>query len=158
MTLSETLTIIALVIVPIGSVIITIWYQNRKEQRDQKRRTFFTLVALRDSMPIPYDFVTALNTIDIVFHDDSKVLAAWKKYYQNLNSDNSPANLKARLDLKLDLLYEMAQALGYTKWRQTEMGSYYQPVAYLKKSNRFYDKLEAQQNFEESLQDPEKKP
>jgi hypothetical protein len=167
----DTLMLIAVLTSPVIAVIITLWHQGRKEKRTQKIRTFFTLVALRDSMPIPYDFVTALNTIDVVFHNDLKVLAAWKKYYENLNSDNSPASLKARTDLKLDLLYEMSQVLGYKNWKQTEMNSYYIPVqhydqnvlnaeiqkellTYLKKSNKFYERLEAKENYEERQENP----
>jgi hypothetical protein len=45
------MNIIAVIIGPVIAVIITLWYQRRKERRDIKQRAFLVLMAHRRSIP-----------------------------------------------------------------------------------------------------------
>ena len=67
------------------------------------------------------EHVTALNVIQIEFHDDDKVIAAYKKYIENL-SENYPVNgtqeernhfVETRDDAFIELIFEMGRHLGF---------------------------------------------
>ena len=88
-------------------------------------RLFLTLMADRKSTPITKDWVDALNTIDVVFQDCKKVRQAWREYLDSLN-EKSP-HFESSNSFRLDLLSEMAIALGYKNLKQTEIDRFYSP-------------------------------
>lgn len=115
----------AVAIIPIAVWLMGIFWQNRKAKDDAKRSLFFTLMANRKVSPPNKEWVDALNTIDIVFQDNKKVRKAWREYYDSLDERsqyNSDSN-----SFKLDLLSEMANALGYKDLKQTEIDRFYSP-------------------------------
>ena len=125
MTLTDSLTIIAILVSPIIAVIVTLWYSNRLENRKAKMELFMTLLANRKTYPVPIDFVNSLNTIDVVFHNNEKVITAWKNLYSEYHTE--PFQI-TRADRKLlDLLDAMAKNLGYMDIRQTDFDSFYAP-------------------------------
>ena len=67
----------------------------------------------------------ALNTIDVVFQDNKKVRQAWREYLDSLN-EKSP-HFDSSNSFRLDLLSEMAIALGYKNLKQTEIDRFYSP-------------------------------
>lgn len=160
-----------MLISPVVAVIITLWHQNRKEKRQQKLNTFFKLIAYQDHTPIHADFLAALNTLQILFHDCPKVIQVWKAYYQALRNQEYSENPAAKetLDhLKFDLLHEIADELGYNKIRDTDFAKFYLPsdypeqflldkrvriefLAFLENTNRFYARSE-QKNVGENQQ------
>lgn len=175
MTTAEISIVIALVLNPVVAIIISLWYQRRKEKRQQKFNSFFALVSHRDTTFLSPTFVSQLNTIDIVFHDCPKILAAWKKYYERLNSLNHPQDVTSLHHLKLDLLHDIATHLGYKEWRQTDIDKYYLPnaiadqqnlnmevqkelLSYLKNGNAVYEALlmqyqQSEENNSKTIED-----
>ncbi len=67
-----TMTIIAILLSPVTAVLISIWVQDRREKRQQKRFIFSSLMSTRHQI-VSDEFVRALNMIDVVFHDEKKV-------------------------------------------------------------------------------------
>jgi len=128
MQTSNIILALAALLGPVIAVIITLWHQSRKEKRDQKFRLFITLMAHRRSNPPPADWVGGLNLIDAVFADTPKVVGAWHSLYDCLNAQ--PLNLKQYEHLTLDLLSEIAKALGYRNLKQTDIDKFYSPVAH----------------------------
>ena len=110
----QALNIVAVVLSPVVAVLVTLWYQHRKERRDSKRWILSTLLATRHS-PILDETVRALNLIDLVFHDSSKVRSLWHEYFQMLNNEglNNPNGWSQRQKKNLEMITEMARALGY---------------------------------------------
>jgi hypothetical protein len=47
----EAVNILAVIIGPIAAVIITLWYQSRKEKKDAKHNAFLRLMAYRTARP-----------------------------------------------------------------------------------------------------------
>jgi hypothetical protein len=125
---TQTMNIIAVVLGPIIAVVITLWYQNRKEKRDAKLRLFLTLMAHRKSNPPNYDLVNGLNLIDVVFASHPTVLQLWHQYYDLLGT--KPPNYEAWEHKYTDMLSEIAQVLGYKKLKQTDIEKFYTPVAH----------------------------
>ena len=117
--------ILAVAIIPVIVWGLGIAHQNRKSKRDAQLRVFLTLMADRGTNPIIKEWVDALNVIDIVFQDHNKVRNAWKEYLGSLN-EKSP-HFDNSNSFKLDLLSEMAVALGYKNLKQTEIDRFYSP-------------------------------
>lgn len=117
--------IIAVAIIPIIVWFMGVKHQDRKAKKEAQLKVFFTLMADRGSNPITKDWVDALNLIDIVFQDNQSVRDAWKEYLGSLN-EKSP-HFDSQQSFKLDLLSEMAVALGYENLKQTEIDRFYSP-------------------------------
>lgn len=117
--------IIAVAVIPIIVWVLGIKYQDRKAKKDTQLRVFLTLMADRKSNPITKEWVDALNIIDVVFQDNKKVRHAWREYLDSLN-EKSP-QFESSNSFRLDLLSEMAMALGYKNLKQTEIDRFYSP-------------------------------
>lgn len=112
MELTDILTIIALIIIPVFAVIVAQWLQNRSEKRRDKMQIFRTLMTSRIGWSMEKSY--ALNTIDIVFADDKNVRAAWKDYYDKLDVDNPDEHQQKKIQQAENKLLEtMAISLGY---------------------------------------------
>lgn len=118
--------IVSVSLMPLIVWIIGVNYQNRKSKKQAQLNLFLTLMANRKTNPITREWVDALNSIDVVFQDNKKVRAAWREYLDSLDQKSSHfQNANAYM---LDLLSEMAEALGYKQLRQTEIDRFYVPV------------------------------
>lgn len=130
MELRDVLTIVAILVGPIASVAVTMWWQRRKEKRDAKERLFVTLMAHRHASPPAEDWVDSLNVIDVVFARQTKVLDLWHRYYDALNTSPSNTNYQSQQHTYLLMLAEMARLLGYTRLEITDIDKFYSPRAY----------------------------
>ena len=134
--------IVAVAVIPLIVWWMGILWQKSKTKNDAKQALFLTLMANRKATPNK-EWVDALNTIDIVFQDNKKVRRAWREYYDSL--DPSSQYNKDTNAFKLDLLSEMANALGYKDLKQTEIDRFYSP--------NYFSQLQQTQNLlaQESL-------
>jgi hypothetical protein len=126
----DIVNIIAIVVGPIIAVVITLWWQERKEHRDAKRRLFLTLMAQRRSVPPTTDWVNALNVIDVVFADQRQVVKLWHEFYVLLVNPPTNQNFQAREHTYLLMLSSMARSLGYKRLEQTDIDKFYTPQAH----------------------------
>ena len=109
MTIINTLAVVA---IPIVSVVVAHHLQNRAEKRKDKLNVFKTLMMSRTGWTV--ESVRALNIIDIVFADDENVRARWKEYYDKLCvEDPSDTELKKIKTAQEKLIEAMAVSLGY---------------------------------------------
>lgn len=121
---------------------------NIEQQKDDaKRELFLTLFSLRGS-PLHYDFVRALNEIDVVFEDTPSVLQAWHTYYDSLHIKGR-VNEDQEWELqRVTLLSAMAQSLGYQSIRETDMIRQYYPEGH---GNQLQSDLETHQDWKTYL-------
>jgi len=111
-TIMSFLNIIAVVLIPIVSVCIGQYLQNKEVKRKDKLEIFKTLMANR--IIWTPESVRAMNTIDIVFSKDKKVREAWKEYYSALCIPNpNEIQVKQIQQAQIKLLEAMAVSLGY---------------------------------------------
>ena len=120
--------IAAVAVVPLIVWWMGVRWQKRNAKDEAKRTLFFALMANRKATPNK-EWVDALNTIDVVFQDDKKVRKAWREYYDSL--DERSQYYQETNSFKLDLLSEMANALGYKDLKQTEIDRFYSPNYFL---------------------------
>lgn len=126
--------IISVAVVPFIVWLIGVKHQDRKSKKEAQLRLFLVLMANRQKNPISQEWVDALNTIDVVFQDNRKVRLAWRDYLDSLNQKS--AHFENQNSYKLDLLSEMAEALGYQELKQTEIDRFYNPVYFSSQQSR----------------------
>ena len=112
--LNSVLTVLAIIGAPIVALWVGTRFQRRAEAEKAKRDLFSTILEIRHDM-LSVDFVRSLNTIDVVFVDDTDVREAWSRYYSVLNDTNlnNPAGWSIRDEKRRDLLLAMAKAMGW---------------------------------------------
>jgi len=118
------------ILAAIGAVILTLAWQARKEKRDLKMRLFFTLMTHRKSDPPHFEWVHAVNMIDVIFADKEDVVAAWRALWNILN-DKEKVGSQAHQHANLHMLSTMAQSLGFKKLQQIDIDKFYSPQAYV---------------------------
>lgn len=104
----------AIVLSPLIAVLVSVFLQHRREQRNQKLWIFNTLVSTRHQ-PIVDENVRALNMIDVAYHDEAKVRTLWREYYAMLSNQglNNQVGWQQRQTKNLEMITEMAKAVGY---------------------------------------------
>lgn len=120
--------IIAVILGPVLAVLISLWLQNRKQERDAQEQLFLTLMAHRQSILPTIAWVESLNLIDVVFARHPKVVQSWHEYYDLLHQKEP--DLQAQAHKYLELLSEIAKSLGYKNLQQTDIDKFYTPIAH----------------------------
>lgn len=135
MTTGDWLMVAAVLLSPLVAVQATRWVDAIREQRLGRMHLFRVLMATR-ATGLSQNHVEALNLIDIAFDrasgKDRKIIEAWRAYHTHLN-DRSPSVEHwgaKRMDLLVDLLYEMSARLGYSFDKTHVRTSVYAPVAH----------------------------
>ena len=114
---AATLTLIAIVTGPILAVVITRWFDARREKTSRRLTVFRDLMRTRATRIDPIH-VGALNLVELEFYKDARVRDAYSNHIRHLNS-SSPNEIEAfhrhwreSDDLFWALMSEMANALG----------------------------------------------
>ncbi|UPT99180.1 hypothetical protein J4G48_0014510 [Bradyrhizobium barranii subsp. apii] len=140
------ITAVAIVVGPIVAVQITLRFEEKREKRRRKYDTFHALMRTR-RVTLSADHVTALNVIQTEFHDDDRVIAAYKKYIDNLGGPALPPGssnevirhfVDERDDTFNEMMFEIGKHLGFALDKR-ELAKYsYAPQAWVN--------MEAEQN------------
>lgn len=132
---TDVVMILAVVAGPIVAVRLTRYLDERKEIRERKLWVYKTLMATRATALSP-KHVEALNRIDLEFESakkhEKKVLEYWRQYLDLLGEKNISEeqwNLR-RIDLLVELLYQMGISLGYDYGKTQIKNGIYFPVAH----------------------------
>ena len=120
MTLTDSLTILAIVIAPLVAVQVQKRLEIFREERGRKLWIFKTLMATR-AATVSAEHVQALNMIDLEFREKRyrNVTTTWKTYLDHLGSypkedeKLQPIWGERRVNLLTNLLLEMGRSLGY---------------------------------------------
>lgn len=117
MVLNDWLTLAAIVIGPLIAVLLTIALETRRRRRDSQLVVVRALMATRH-LPGDPNYSTAINLVPVEFHDEPRVIEAFKEYSRlirreepqtangliTFNSENLAAQTK--------LLSAILQAIG----------------------------------------------
>jgi hypothetical protein len=128
-------TIAAILAGPILAVLVTRFVDQARAAKERKLFVFRQLMRTRRLRLHP-DHVGALNMIDVDFHKDKQVMAAFTEYINHLHEgipadegDNQDRFFKRREDLLTKLLKEIGSSLNYSLDRADIDGLGYSPVA-----------------------------
>lgn len=80
----------AVILGPIIAVLITRKQDEERFKRERKLMIFRALMKDRKNQ-LSYDFVSAINLIQVEFYEHVEVMAMWKDLYEALNSTERPA-------------------------------------------------------------------
>lgn len=146
MTADQWLTIITAVVsvvAVLASPIIALEVQKRLDDRrairERKMSIFRKLMTTRATQMAPAH-VEALNGIEVEFYatsgPDKKVLDAWRLYVNHLNTSSAEGEalmrwVEKKNSLMTDLLYQMAQSLGYDIDKVTIQNNAYHPKGFV---------------------------
>ena len=135
MGLTDILMVLATALSPLIAVQVTRHLDEKNEKRGRKLQIFKTLMATRAYSLAPAH-VEALNRIDLEFSSKQKlekaVLDVWQQYLDHLgNKATQPdAWAEKRLDLLIELLFVMGQALSYDFNRTQIKNGTYAPIGH----------------------------
>lgn len=118
--------IISAVLSGIFATIVTLWWQNKNQVRQEKVRIFSTVMSKRYDITAE-DCVQALNMIDVVFYKDEKVRAAWRDFRNATDMPDTEAKPQIITDKRLKMLEVMAECIGYKNIRWDDIKEYYYP-------------------------------
>lgn len=117
MTLVDKLTIFALIAGPVIAVLITRYWDEKREANRRKWEIFRNLMCYRKH-PLSRGFVSSLNLLEVEFHDDKAVLAAWNSMYEHFHKEEPIEDNRKktfydeREKLRAALLQKVAHSLG----------------------------------------------
>jgi hypothetical protein len=116
---SQWIMVAAMLLGPVLAIQIQKFLEARRELRRTRMNLFHTLMQMRGNRLDPAH-VQALNSIDLLFHKDKKVMDAWRIYHDHLTSlDRSPSDaqldqwVKRDEDYLVELLAALSRVLGY---------------------------------------------
>ena len=118
--------LISAVLSGIFATMVTLWWQNKNQIRQEKVRIFTTLMAKRYDITAE-DCVQALNMIDVVFYKDEKVRGAWRDFKNATDMPDTEAKPQVIIDKRLKMLEVMADSIGYKNIRWDDIKEYYYP-------------------------------
>ncbi|HYM76136.1 MAG TPA: DUF6680 family protein [Candidatus Dormibacteraeota bacterium] len=134
------ISIVAIALGPIGALEVQKRLEDRRAIRERKMGIFRRLMTTRATQLSPVH-VEALNGIEVEFYSssgaDKKVLDAWRLYIDHLgecpNAGGAALDrwVEKKQDLLFDLLYEMAQSLGYEFNKLTIKNNVYHPKGFV---------------------------
>lgn len=128
-------SVIAVIASPLFALEVQKRLDYRRNNLDRKMRIFRTLMTTRATALSPAH-VEALNAIEVEFYShsgpDKRVLDAWRIYINHLNTAAGEGDALSRwvekkTGLFVDLLYAMAQRLGYDIDKVTMQKNVYYP-------------------------------
>ena len=104
------LTIIAILVGPVLAVLVTRWVDSRRAKSDRQWDIFRTLMRHPRS-PMHFEFVGALNLVEIEFAKTPAVIAAWKDLFAKFHSAG-PGMGDQRAQSQARLFNAIANELG----------------------------------------------
>jgi len=133
--------VLATIVGPVAAVFITRWNDHRREDRNRLLYVYRTLMATR-KIAISQEHVTAINLVEVEFHDVKPVIEAWSSYLTHLNSPSTgdTAQTEAwetkRGELLAILLVKIAAHLGISKGEIEIMHGGYAPQGWATREQR----------------------
>ena len=116
-TIIEWLTVAALIAGPVIAVLITRYWDGKREANRRKWEIFRNLMCYRKH-PTSQRFVSSLNLLEVEFHDDKDVLEAWNSMYDHFCNEEPIEDNRKKVfydkgeKLRADLLQKVAHSLG----------------------------------------------
>ncbi len=132
---ADWLMFIAIVLAPLIAVQVSQWLDRARDKRNRQVEVFRTLMTTRRSRMAP-DHIKALNMLDVEFSGNDRkereVVDAWKAYLDHLNDSSMSAEVWGTRgdDLFVDLIYAVANAVGYEFDKTHLRRSAYYPRGY----------------------------
>jgi hypothetical protein len=135
LTVSEWITVAAIIVGPIVAVLTQLWIQARNSKRATKLLVFNTLMSYRTVLLNPH-FVQAFNLVDVVFYNNEEVREKRKAFMDVVlafaGGNMTPQAVEQLRDIVAEMLSKMGAELGYDFDHLQIKGTGYYPAAFEK--------------------------
>lgn len=119
--------LISAILSGVFATLVTLWWQDRSRQKQEKIRIFTILMSKRYEISAD-ESVDALNMVDVVFYESDSVRSALRNFREATALPESNTKSQVITDKHLKLLEIMAEDIGYKKIRWDDIKEYYFPV------------------------------
>ena len=96
------------------TLIISFFYNKRKEEWNRKYQVLYQLVAYRGQMQSS-EFRSGINSVDVVFYNSTEVLKAKKEFYDYAKLPEDQKNSKRANEVLIEMLMVMFEDLKINK-------------------------------------------
>lgn len=144
--LYELLTLIGIIVGPIVAVLISLWIDARRKDRDQKLQVFRIIMTTRH-LPGDPSYSNSINLVPIEFHKNRKVIDAYNTYIEHtrfrVQADDAERHHRLLSASQTKLIFEMANELGF-KLRESDLEiQAYAADGFIRRDNMVLDALAA---------------
>ena len=150
----ELLTLLGIVIGPIAAVLITLWADARRRDRDQRTQVVRMLLNTR-RLPADPVYSVAINLIPVEFQRHRKVMVAWRAYIEAVRYRPTPENREThekRVNGKQTaLLFQMMRSLGINVTETDLEADGYVSEGFVWRDNLYLDSLTAARETADAL-------
>lgn len=127
MEFKDWISVIAIIASPLIAVWVTMRVEAYRQRRREQMELFKTLMSQR-GLSASYAWLNALNSIPVIFHDDTNVLSALNLFLQATSVSSAGVNELVEIENKrIKLLEIMADSLGYNTIDWEQIKSAYTP-------------------------------
>lgn len=112
--------------VGIGTVFTT-WYKDFKQRKIERRFLLMRMIASKGYIGVPQSLIDDLNTIEIIFRKNKKVLGKYHAYYEELCQPDGKEDYNKQQALYWDLLRSIGDTVGYRNLDNSTLNSRYIP-------------------------------
>ena len=124
----DIVTIIALIAGPIIAVVISLILQKKLEKDKERHQLFSVLMSHQWDSPPTQELATALNMIDICFHQNLKIVGTWHKLLDSFCQIGQNRNRNTEEKLYFEILSQMAKVLKYENLNLPDISRRYFPA------------------------------
>lgn len=146
----EWLTLVGIVVGPIFAVLISLWVENRRKNRDQKLIILRLLLTTRHLVGDP-NYSAAINLIPVEFNKKPAVLKAYREFIEAVRLVPSPENedrVFAQSSAKQTrLIYEIARSIGFKIAETDIQTTAYAADGWVKRDNLAMDSQKAMRDI-----------
>ena len=115
----------AVLVSPIIAVVISMQINKRNQRQQDRINIFKTLMTTRNRSTI--DYVNSINSIDIIFYKNKKVLNALKELREVYRAPSPPSNNKDIENKQLRLIEEVGKCLKFKDINWEKISNPYYP-------------------------------
>jgi hypothetical protein len=142
----EWLTLIGVIIGPIVAVLISLWLDGRRRDRDQKLVILRLLLTTRHLVGDP-GYSAAINLIPVEFAGKASIQSAYREYIEAANADVTESNLQKIADRtatkRTKLIYAIARSMKFPIAETDIQTTAYAADAWIKRENLAMDAQKA---------------
>jgi hypothetical protein len=147
--MNDWLTLAAIVLGPISAVLITLVYESWRRQRERRLVIVRMLLTTRH-MPADAQYVAAINLIPAEFNKHPRVMQAWRKYQERVNTPAPETEPARAAHIKLidvsqgALIFQIMQSAGLKALSEGDIQtSAYVSKGFVDRDNLYLDMLAA---------------
>ncbi len=150
----ELLTLVGIMIGPIIAVIITLWTESKRKQREGQIQVTRMLLNTRH-MPSDPAYSIAINLVPVEFSKCKKVMQAWREYIETVryrpSSENQQEHLRILNAKQTALIFQIMRSLKFNLSETDIQTNAYIAGGYINRDNLYLDSLLAMREIADAI-------